>query len=122
MALGDDFWGELDISPAMQQVTGRKALGQAVLRRLTTPTGQLPDYPAYGYDVRDMVGRIFDIEAERAAILAQCLAEEEVQNATVDIVLDDDVYTITIGLTTADEPYELTLNVSELETTALVPE
>lgn len=48
-----------DISAALDEVDAfsRRAIGEALLRRLTCPRGQLPDDPNYGLDVRGYLNR-----------------------------------------------------------------
>lgn len=50
---GLDLWNDGDLDPFGRTTTGFEALAQALLRRLDTPTGSLPDDEDgdYGYDL-----------------------------------------------------------------------
>lgn len=85
--LGSDIGGVLDIDPTLRVVRGRDALVQAVARRCTTPNGQLLWSPSYGYDLRGEVGAIVDAPTVESRIRAQCLLEEEVEDAEVTVTL-----------------------------------
>lgn len=77
-----------DLDPLGTLVTGARALGQALARRLVTPRGGLLDDPSYGYDLRQLVGDVLDplaLETVRAEVLDQLRADERVDDASVTV-------------------------------------
>lgn len=56
-AYGTDLDCSTDLTPDMRLVdpSSRKAIAQAIIRRLSTPRGGLPMSPEYGLDVRGML-------------------------------------------------------------------
>lgn len=80
----------------------RRAVVQAVLRRLTTPRGALIDDPDYGYDVRSFCNR-GTTTLELRAISDQCRGEamkdDRVTEATVKVTYTDRTRTLTVSVT-----------------------
>jgi phage baseplate assembly protein W len=77
-----------DLDPMGGVVSGRRALGQAIARRLSTPRGSLLDDATYGYDLRSLVGEALrpgDLAAVSAEIVDQCRADERVDDAAVTV-------------------------------------
>lgn len=54
---GSDVWCDTDVDPGVRELAGsdRIVLAQAILRRLDTPRGSLPDDPDYGIALRSML-------------------------------------------------------------------
>lgn len=122
--LGTDFAGGTDLDPAMREQSGERALADAIVRRLTTPRGGLPDFPQYGFDVTTLIGRSLPSNQIAQLVLEQVRLEEEVLEASLDLVTSDDGSTITMNLKieSGDGPFDLTVSVSALEVTAIIPE
>ena len=77
-----------DLDPLGTLVTGARALGQALARRLVTPRGGLLDDPSYGYDLRQLVGEALrpgDLATVQAEVADQCRADERVDDAAVSV-------------------------------------
>lgn len=121
MTLGSDFSGGEDLDPAMREVSGRRALAQSIVRRLTTGTGNLQDYPAYGFNVTELIGTSLTNTRIRQSVLGQVLQEEEVEYATVNVRRTQESVTIDIVVTDGDGPFDLTLNISGVEVEAIIP-
>ena len=121
MALGTDFSGVLDIDPAWRVVDGKRALAQAVARRLSTPLGSLADHPDYGFDLRSAIGTSMTESQIFQGVQSQVLAEEQVESATIKVTLDDGALEVLINLVTAEEPFEFTVLVDDLAVTAIIP-
>ena len=124
MAIGTDFAGALDIDPSWREATSaRRALAEAIVRRLTTPLGQLPDYPSYGFDVRGLIGSSLNSSQIRQRVRVQCLAEEEVLAAKVTVAAENggESITIDIAITDGEGPFALTLAINDLATEAIIP-
>lgn len=118
--LGSDIAGVFDIDPALSVVTGRTALAQAVLRRLTTPRGGLIGSPTYGYDVAALIGSTVPPSIVEQRVLEQCLLEEEIVDARCTVTLVAGVLTVTLALQDGDGPFALVLSASELTTEAFL--
>lgn len=119
--LGSDFSGTLDLDPALRQVSGQRALAEAVVRRITTPRGSFPDFPDYGFDVESLIGSTMTDSAIRQRITEQAQLEEEVKSCRVTIARNFGAVEISIALKNAEGPFSLTVNVSELGVTAIIP-
>ena len=123
MALGTDFSGGLDLDPGFRQApSARHALSDAIVRRLISVPGCIFEEPTYGFDVSSIIGSSLTDSVIRQRILAQCLAEEEVQDATVSISRTGETVAISIELEDGDGPFDLTLDVSDLEVSAVFPQ
>lgn len=118
--LGSDLSGVLDIDFALSTVSGRTALGQAILRRLTTPRGGLVGDPTYGYAVFETIGSTVPTSVIEQRVLEQVLAEEEVEDARVSVQRTGESLRIVISVVDAEGPFELTLTRDQLTTEALL--
>lgn len=104
-----------DLDPMFGLAAGRTALLQALARRLTTRRGLLAwigDDPAYGEDVRDMLGD--SGSTARASALAarverQCLADERVLAAQATATFTDGALAVSVQATDAAGPFRFTL-------------
>jgi hypothetical protein len=114
VTLGSDISGVDDLDAALTEVSGRLSLGQAVLRRFRTPTGTLPEDPAYGFDLTEVVGTTMPpLHIEQKA-LAQVYAEEEVQRASADARLLGETMTLDVTIVDAAGPFTLTVSADAL--------
>lgn len=118
--LGSDFSGVADLDWALSTVSGRTALAQAILRRLRTRQGELVTDTTYGYCVRDQIGANPNITEVSQGVLAQVVAEEEIQDADVDVTYEDGTLFVKIYAVDSDGPFDLTLTATELTTEALL--
>lgn len=118
--LGSDIAGVMSIDYALSTVSGRMALAQAILRRLTTPRGGLLGDPSYGYSVHDLIGSSVPVSVIEQRVLEQVLLEEEVEDARCNARMSNGVLFIEITVEDADGPFELTLTASELSTEAFL--
>ena len=122
-AEGSDFAGVTDVDPALRVSSGRRALGEAVARRLSTPLGALPDWPSYGYDLTTLIGTSVRDEIIRQNVRAQCIAEEEIERVNISINRpNSSALELAIQLFDAEGPFDLTVLVDELDVTAIIPE
>ncbi len=115
MALGSDFAGVLDVDWALSTVDGELALGQAIMRRLTTPLGGLEDDPTYGYDIRDLIGAAVIPSIVEQRVLEQVLAEQEVQRATVQVTQNAESLFIDIRILTITGTASLTIAAASVD-------
>lgn len=89
--LGVDLslWPDVDAASAM--VSGTTALGQALLRRLTTPRGGLFYDPGYGTDIRSFLNDSMSTDGTSAveqAIEREVLQDERVIDASAAVTFD----------------------------------
>lgn len=122
--LGSDIAGVTSIDYALSTVSGRRALAEAILRRLTTRRGALFYAQSYGYAVVELIGSTVSASEIEQRVLEQVLLEEEVEDATCTVLFTDVGGTrsvsIEIKVTDADGPFDLTLTASELTISALL--
>lgn len=118
--LGSDFSGVSDLDWALSTVSGRTALAQAILRRLRTRPGELVTDVAYGYCVRDQIGATSNITEVSQGVLEQVVAEEEVQDADVDVESVGATLRIKIYVVDSEGPFDLTLTSDGLTLEALI--
>ncbi len=107
-----------DFKSTMPLVSGREALAQRLVRRITTKPGQLPFWPDDGIDVRDALlskRRPEDIAQE---VKSECLKDEQVTNIEVDAQLSNDGRDLTIkfSVTDGDAPFTFTLLIDDAKT------
>ena len=114
-----------DLDPLFRWVTGARAVGEAVARRLSTPPGTLYGAPDYGYDIRVLLNDTMGPPL-RLAIESKCVAEAEADDrelrasARVLATNDPGVVLLRIQIETVDGPAELTLTSDELTANILV--
>lgn len=118
--LGSDIGGVRSIDRTLSVVTGRQALAEAILRRLTTPLGGLIGAPSYGYDVATTIGSTVPVSVVEQRVLEQVLYEEEVEDARCSVVVDGGSLTVAVSVVDADGPFELTLTADELTVSAFI--
>lgn len=122
--MATDFGTDLDcltdLSPTMATVSGQKAHGQALARRLQTPRGRLLKHPNCGLD---LAGRINDdlSQADIASIAsdveAECMKDERTLAASVVCTFAASTLTVVITVTGASGPFVLVLAVSAVSVT-----
>jgi phage baseplate assembly protein W len=98
----------------MGLVSGRTALAQAIIRRLTTQTGSLPDFQNYGFDLSQLIGTTYSKSQIRHAVASQVLLEEEVDDCTVDAEVTDTTVKLSIAILDGEGPFDLTISVDDL--------
>jgi hypothetical protein len=118
--LGSDLAGVTSLDYALTTATGRLALAQAILRRLTTPLGGLVGTPTYGYDVLALIGSTVPEQVIEESVLEQVLFEEEVEDASCAAARIDSSLNLQINVIDSDGPFELTLTAEELTAAAFV--
>lgn len=108
-----------DLHPFLPLITGKRAVAEAVARRLLTPRGLLPWAQGEGFDVRDLLGQGFTpaaLQSFSAQISTEAEADERVQSAEVTITFNEprQALAISVRLRTAEGPFTLVLDVSKL--------
>lgn len=114
---GVDVDAIVDVPLVWDLAQGLRNLGNQIARRLGTPSGSMPDDPAYGFDLRDYVNGGFtppQIGQIRGGVVAECLKDDRVQAADVDFSWKGSCITVTITVDTADGPFVFVLEVSAL--------
>lgn len=110
-----------DLDPSFKALAGQRAVAEAVARRWITPLGTLVYDADYGEDVRALLNAEIDsprLQALRAALVGQALADERVVAATVDLTTSGPTASKTLTLrgriTTATGPFSLVLTIDAL--------
>jgi len=119
--LGSDFGGGRDLDPSLRSASELRSLADCIVRRLTTDKGALQDYPNYGFNLENAIGRTLSESAIRQGILGQVFAEEEVEDASLDLTLTDGTLMAVIEGTAGDAPFKLTISVDSLGVEAIIP-
>lgn len=91
--------GAVDLDPYFRVVSGTTSVSHAIVKRLTTPYGGLLDEVDYGFDLLGLVNGSTsqrELTAAVAQIEAQCLQDERVADATVDLSVSDGVLTVKV--------------------------
>jgi hypothetical protein len=96
---GQDLDCETDIYEDMREVdpSSRRALAQALLRRLSCPRGRLPDDDDYGFDLRGMLNRGTDATSIRELagnIKAELLKDDRVEAVDVSTAYTESTKTL----------------------------
>jgi phage baseplate assembly protein W len=124
---GSDISTLPDLDETFSPISGRRAVAEAIARRLSTPRGALPFHPTYGLDLRQWLNaRASDATAFAltANIEAECEADERVLRASAAVVFEPATTSmrIAINLELADGPFKLVLGVSQLDVQILETE
>lgn len=109
--------------PIPDVVSGRALLAEAIVRRISTERGTLPDSKTpttvgnYGIDVLDSVDA--DMTAAEAGLLAssidaQLRQEERITSSTTTATLAGDILVINIAANDGAGPFKLTLTIDAL--------
>ena len=116
--LGLDLAGVDDISPNLATVSGRRALIQAIARRLITPRGGLFYDPDYGFDLRQFLS---GITASPGAIASGAAAEaekdERVDQASAVVAFSGNALMVKLAIADGADgagPFTFTIAVSKV--------
>lgn len=111
-----------DFAPAGGMVSGNVAVGQAMVRRLLTPSQGLIDDPTYGLDVSAMIDSVqsdASINAIFRAMDQQFLKDQRVQTSRTTGAYANQTLTTTSRIVTAQGPFSLVLSISAVSVTVL---
>ena len=115
--------GVVDLDEYFRVVSGSTCVLHAVVKRLTTPYGGLVDDQDYGFDLRDLVNRSLskpELRGAVAQIEAQCLEDERVDEADVDLSVLNGVLTVKVQCRLIDDQtFRLVLGVSAVSVDVL---
>ena len=118
--LGTDIAGISDVSPALETVSGRLGLIQAIARRLITPRGALWYATDYGYDLRQYLSGITVAPASIASqVEAEAEKDERVEQASAVVSFAGDRLLVKLSVIDGSGPFEFTLAVSKVTSTLL---
>lgn len=117
--LGSDIAGVTDLDPALSIVTGRRALAEAIMRRLTSRKGSLPDDEDYGYDLRLLIGSAVTREQVEQGVRSQVFADERVEDAEVTVTFIGETIQVDLRITDGDGPFSLVLGVDAVSVETL---
>lgn len=110
--------GAVDLDEYFRVVSGADAVLHALVKRLVTPYGGLLDEEDYGFDLRGLVNGSSsqrELNAAVAQIEAQCLQDERVSDATVELSVSGGICSVKILCTlTDDQTFRLVLGVSSV--------
>lgn len=118
--LGGDIAGVRTLDLSLSIISGRHALAQAILRRLTTPRGGLVGDPTYGYDLLNAVGATETASSVESRTLEQVVAEEEVEEAKVAATFKDGLLRVFIHVVDGGGPFDLTVTATDLTLEAFI--
>lgn len=115
-----------DLDPYFRPLAGARAVAEAVARRWLTPTGALFYDPAFGIDVRELLGAALTPErvfALRARLAHQAEEDDRVDAADVDVDPDPTTRRLVVRATlrTATGPFAFVLAVDQLRVELLEP-
>jgi len=119
--LGDDLSGHDDLDASLAPATGRRALAQAIARRLSTRRGGLFYAPHYGYDLKRFIGTTVQPAIIQAGAEAECLKDERVFDARVTVTRQlqqsgAESLEIDIRLVDDEGPFDFTISTDGLST------
>jgi hypothetical protein len=121
--LSGDFSGVTDLDRALSVVNGPRCVAEAVARRLAS--GELEDFPGYGFNLDDAIGSSLPEYAIRQRVKGQVFAEEEVQDARIVVTKTTaeagDSLLVEVTIQTIEGPASLTVTASEVGVTAIIP-
>ncbi len=110
--------GAVDLDEYFRVVSGADAVLHAVVKRLVTPYGGLLDEEDYGFDLLGLVNGSTsqrELTAAVAQIEAQCLQDERVSDATVDLSVAAGAVTVKVQCELVEgETFSLVLGVSSV--------
>jgi hypothetical protein len=115
-----------DLDPYFRSISSARVVAEAVARRWLTPTGALFYDPAFGIDVRELLGAALTPErvfALRTRLAQQAEEDDRVDAAEVDVQLDraSGRLVIRASLQTAVGPFALVLAIDQLRVDLLEP-
>lgn len=119
---GVDFMGrDWSVNPDLnwRVVTGYQNVGEAMIRRLSTPRGGLFYDPNYGTDLREWVNqgiRAKDVPRLAGLIAQECEKDDRVYSAvaTIDTSVPGGGFAVSIFIVTIAGPFTLDLTVTQL--------
>jgi len=124
---GSDFSAITDIDAPLTVVDGTLGLGQALLRRITTPRGALWYAPDYGIDVRAYINTTTDPRVIEQAIESELLNEERIDDVTATLTVvsgsqltDGQSWSIALAVETDEGPFAFTLTIDLVTSTILL--
>ena len=123
----DPATGLPDLDPYFRVVTGRTAVGQALLRRLVTPRGSLLGEPSYGLDVRGWTNETLDARALRrleSAAATELRRDERVDDVALTATFAGDVLRLDgrVRLVGSTVPLRLTLAINAVTAAVIAAE
>jgi phage baseplate assembly protein W len=121
MVLRRAMSGGRDLSPSLGESTGLKALAEAIVRRLTTTLGALPNHPDYGFNIDELIGTTKTDSFIRQQILGQVFLEEDVADARCRVERTTAGLSISIIVFSPDGEFPLTISVDSLSADVIIP-
>lgn len=119
---GSDVSCAYDMDPGVAELDGMDplVLKQAIIRRLDTPRGSLPDDPSYGISLRSMVNagvKADDLTRLAGVIQNEVSKDDRISTLRVEVVTNPAMteLTVTLQVTPADPrlgPFSMTLAVT----------
>jgi hypothetical protein len=113
-----------DLSMPSYMASGNLVVAEAVLRRWTTPQGQLIDDPDYGLDLTDSIGDDLspsDLSQLQQQAAAEAEKDERVLSCQCVITLTvAGVLTVNATILTAAGPFKFVVTISAVTTTLLL--
>ena len=116
-----DFGIDLSSSPDLDfgLVTGRRALAEALLRRLSTPRGSLVSDLDYGFDLRLLMNEALgadDLARVQMAMEAELEKDERVGSVSsrLDFDAQRERARVTVAVATAGGPFQFVLGVDRV--------
>jgi hypothetical protein len=122
LGYGTDLSCEMDLTSTIAEVDpfSVAAIGEAVVRRLSTPRGRLVDAPDYGFDIRGMLNRgtpVAQLQSLNDPIRSEVEKDDRIDSALVNAsYLDQATLRVEITITAADPAlgvFTLTLAVTD---------
>ena len=109
LGFGTDLSCVTDLTDNLAEVdpASNQAIAEALIRRLITPRGSLPDDPDYGFDLRGMLNRgvtLAQLQAVSGQARSEVRKDDRVLDANVSAVFSNQGSTlsVTIEVTPAD--------------------
>ena len=120
LGYGVDLSCVSDITEDLAEVDpfSRQAIAEAVISRLTTARGSLPDDPDYGIDLRSYCNRgvtAAELRNLSGSCRSEILKDDRVEDATVGVIVAGPALSVGVRLTPANpavEPFSLTFVVT----------
>ncbi len=121
---GIDVYAITDHDPGVALVTGKRAVAQALARRLGTPRGGLFYDPEYGFDLRMFANSSFSSALQfqvQAGIEAEAVKDDRVISCASTVVYDSALETLRVTIEAISDfgPFRLVLDVSAVTVTVL---
>jgi hypothetical protein len=118
---GVDLAGILDVGSTLVLTSGRRALAEALLRRLTTPRGSLFYDFDYGFDLRSFISAPAPQPGYlEMQVRSELEKDERVESVEVEVSFISETLTVRLTVTDGSGPFKLTLAVTNLTVEYLV--